>query len=98
MKISYTEHVSNEEVLRRTNSKRTLKEEIMKRKMQYFGHVVRGERLQRQLLDGQVEGKRGRGRPRRTWMTDITQATGMKYSECVRMVQRRERLPHIPDG
>ena len=95
MKISYTEHVSNEEVLRRTNSKRTLKSEIIRRKLQYFGHVVRGERLQRRLLDGQVEGTRGRGRPRRTWMTDIKETTGKKYAECVRTVQRRERLQHI---
>ena len=98
MKISYEEHVSNEEVLRRTGSKRSLKETIMKRKLAYFGHVVRAERLQRQLMDGRVEGERGRGRPRRTWITDITEATRQRYSTCVRTAQRRERLQHIPDG
>ena len=98
MKISYTDHVTNEEVLRRTKSKRTLKDEIMKRKLAYFGHVVRAERLQRHLMDGRVEGERRRGRPRRTWVTDVTEATNQRYHQCVRTVQRRERLQHIPDG
>lgn len=66
LKISYTDHITNEEVLRRTNSKRELKDLIMKRKLSYFGYIVRGEKLQRQLVDGRVEGERGRGRPRRT--------------------------------
>ena len=87
MKISYEEHVSNEEVLRRTSSKRSLKKTIMKRKLAYFGHVVRAEKLQRQLMDGRVEGERGRGRPRITWVTDITEATKQRYSTCVRTAQ-----------
>ena len=92
MRISYQDHITNEEVLRRTNSKRSLREEITKRKLQYFGHIIRREKIQRLLMDGKVEGIRGRGRPRRTWVKDITEATGKKYSECVRIAQRREPL------
>lgn len=92
MRIPYTDHVTNVEVLRRTNSKRFLRDEITKRKLQYFGHIVRREKIQRLLMDGKIEGCRGRGRPRRTWVKDITEATGMSYTQCVRTAQRREQL------
>ena len=92
MRLSYKDHVTNDEVLRRTNSKRSLRDEITKRKLQYFGHVIRREKLQRVLMDGKIEGSRGRGRPRRTWVRDVTEATGKSYVECVRLAQRREKL------
>ena len=39
MKISYTSHTSNEEVLKMTKSKRFLKADIINRRTQYFGHT-----------------------------------------------------------
>ena len=95
MRIPYTEHKTNIEVLQLTKSKRTLKTEILNRKAQYFGHLIRKGRLQRILLDGKVEGKRGRGRPRRIWFSDIRDGTGKNYSDCVRMVQKRRTLQWI---
>ena len=41
MRISWTEHKSNEEVLETTISKRSLIATIKKRKLQYFGHLFR---------------------------------------------------------
>ena len=95
LKISYTDHITNEEVLRRTNSKRALQELILKKKLEYFGLVVLVEKLRRHLMDWRVKGERWRGRPRRT---DITEATNQSYCQCVKKVQRRERLQHISDG
>ena len=92
MKIPYTAHKSNLEVLKMTNSTRMLKTEITKRKIQYFGHLVRKGGLQRILLEGKMEGRRGRDRPRRAWFSDISEATGLSYTQCVRMVQRRQQL------
>ena len=67
----------------------------MKRKLQYFGHVIRSGKIQRLLMDGKIEGSRGRGRPRRTWVKDITEATGKSYVECVRTAERREQLRFV---
>ena len=62
LKVPYTAHMTNEEVLKRVNVKeRILKAEIMKRKARYFGHIIRADSLQRQLLEGRVEGRRKRG-------------------------------------
>ena len=79
MRISWTEHKSNEEVLEMTVSKRSLIATMNKRKLQYFGHLIRQNGIQRLLL----EGKRGHRRPRMMWMDNIKDWTGLKYGEWV---------------
>lgn len=45
LKISWTEHVRNEDVLRMAQLEdRELFEDVKKRKISYLGHIVRGER------------------------------------------------------
>ena len=83
MRISWTKHKSNEEIQEMTNSKRSLIVTIKKRKLQYFGHLIRQNGIQRLLLEGTIEGKRGHGRPRMMWMDNIKDWTGLKYGECV---------------
>jgi len=62
-KISWTEHISNEEVLKLLTTIRT-------RQRNWMGHIMRGDyimrgdSLQRELIEGRMEGKRGRGRSR----------------------------------
>jgi hypothetical protein len=42
---------------------------IERRKLRWYGHLVRMEedRKPRQILETRIEGKRGRGRPRKVW-------------------------------
>jgi len=62
----------------------------MRRKLQYFGYIIRKSSLQKLLLEGKVDGKRQRGRPRRMWMDDIKGWTNERsYTECVRDAQDR---------
>ena len=89
-RISYMDRISNEEVLRRANTKRTLLNLIRARKLKYCGHLIRANQLQRQLLDGKCEGKRRQGRPRSSWMTEIMKWTDMNYEQCVRMAENRD--------
>ena len=91
LRISYQEHITNEEVLRRVQEKRTLLQTIKKRKCTFFGHVVRNDGLQRHLLEGRVEGARQKGRPRRQWTTDILEWMGVRYGEAVRAAQNRKK-------
>ena len=62
-----------------------LMEMIKERKCRYFGHIVRGERYeyQRLLLEGTVHGKRGRGRPRTTWFSNIRDWMGIDCATAV---------------
>ena len=61
-RISYTEHVTNVEVLRRANTKRKLLNEMVNRQVKFFGHVMRKEEMENLVTTGYVEGKRARGR------------------------------------
>jgi len=62
-KISWTEKISNEEVLRRIGEERQLMSLIRTRKRKWIGHSIRGEGLLKEVIEGRMEGKRTRGRP-----------------------------------
>ena len=81
MKISYTEHKTNEEVLQMIGEKRSLAKEIIRRKLQYLDHLIRRNGVQKRLLEAEVEGNRGRGRPKTTWLANIQTATGKSLGE-----------------
>ena len=44
--ISYKDTVTNEEGLHRANIDRTLMKDIVKKQMEFFGHVIRKEELE----------------------------------------------------
>nr|CAH7769935.1 unnamed protein product [Callosobruchus chinensis] len=79
LKISWTEHVRNDDVLRMAGLEdRELFEHIKKRKISYLGYIIRGERyeLQRLILQGKIEGgRRGIGRKKLSWLRNIRQWT-----------------------
>jgi len=67
-RVSSGRNKINEEVLKKANTTSSLLPTIKKRKCQYFGHVIRARSIQKLLLEDKIEGKRGQGRPRATWM------------------------------
>ena len=56
--------MSNEEVLRRAETKWTLLMIIRKRQLEFLGHIMRKNGLEESILTGSVDGKRSRGRQR----------------------------------
>ena len=46
--------------------------------LQYLGHLIIHNSSQLQLIEGKIEGRISRGRPRKTRTTDITTTKGMK--------------------
>ena len=90
MKISWREKKTNEEVLTQADEQLYIIPTIKKRKITYFGHMIRRNNIHRLLLEGLLEGKRSRGRTRTEWMTNITEWTGMRYEDLVRLAQDRE--------
>ena len=63
---------------------------IKKRKITYFGHMIRRNTIHRLILEDPLEGKLSRGRPRTKWRTNITEWTGMRYEDLGRLAQDRE--------
>jgi len=56
-KISWTDHVRNEEVLLRVNERRNILHEISKRKANWIGHILRRNCLLKQVIEGKVKGR-----------------------------------------
>ena len=59
--ISWTDKVTNEEMLRRSGMKRELMGDIEKRQLQFLGHILRAHGLERDCLLGMIDGKRAKG-------------------------------------
>ena len=74
-KISWTNHVRNEEVLLRVNEQRNILHEIRKRKANWIGHILRRNCLLQQVIEGKIKGQIGvtrrRGRRRKKLLDDL---------------------------
>ena len=92
LRLSYTKHKTNEEVLDMLSTEKQLLSNIVKRKCHYFGHLIRQNELQRQLLEGKINGRRSRGRPRITWMDNLKKWTGKSYGNLIRIAEDREKF------
>ena len=72
-KISWTDGLTNEEVLRRVSEGRQLVELIRERKKKWIGHVIRGEGLLREVIEGRIEGKKTTGKPRAKMLDELSE-------------------------
>ena len=74
-KISWTDHVRNEEVLLRVNEQRNILHEIRKRKANWIGHILHRNCLLHEVIErkikGQIEVTRRRGRRRKKLLDDL---------------------------
>ena len=74
-KISWTDHVRNEEVLLRVKEQRNILHEISKRKANWIGHILRRNCLLQGVIEGKIKGEMEvigrRGRRRRKLLDDV---------------------------
>ena len=55
---------------------------MLKLKLQYFGHMMqRIDSLEKTLMLGKIEGRRGRGQQRMRWLDGITGSMNMSSSK-----------------
>jgi len=55
-KISWTDHVRNEEVLLRVKEQRNILHETPKRKANWIGHILRRNCLLQRVIEGKIQG------------------------------------------
>ena len=67
-----------------------MKEEIRTRKMKWFGHMKRSNLPVRTTVEGHIEGKRSRGRPRRRWIDDIAEWVNVSWTRINAAARDRE--------
>jgi hypothetical protein len=82
-KISWTDHVRNEEVLLRVKEQRNILHEIPKRKANWIDHILRRNCLLQRVIEGKIKGVievTGRqGRRRRKLLDDLKEGRGYSH-------------------
>ena len=91
MRMPWMKLKTNEEVLEMVKETRTMMSTIRRRQVRFVGHISREKGLEKVCLEGKLEGNKGRGRLRKSFMNGLTLATGKDSSTLLQGTQRRRR-------
>lgn len=92
MKIRWSDKVRNEDVLERVGEERSIWKTIVRRRTRLVGHILRHPGIVNTAIEGSIEGKNCRGRPRQEYVAQIIQDVGCeRYVEMKRLAQNRKK-------
>ena len=78
-KISWTEHVTNEEILLNVEEQRNILHEISKRKSRWIGHILRRNCLLQWVTEGKIKGGIEMTGRRRELLDDLKERRGYSH-------------------
>ena len=91
LRVPWTERISNQSILKEINPEYSLEGLMLKPKLQYFGHLMwRAKSLERTLMLGKIECRKGKGWQRMGWLDDTPDSMDRSLSKLLEMVNDRE--------
>ena len=87
----WTARQSNQSILKEINPEYSLEGQLLKLKLQYFGHLVwRTDSLGKTLMLGKIEGRRRRGQQMMSWSDGFTDSMDVSLSNLWELVMHRK--------
>ena len=98
--MSWQDKRSNEWVLEQIGSRLLVRDLIRReRKLKYFGHIMRRENsIENQIMQGTLEGHRGRGHPITAWTDEINVWSGGSMAKATNISRDRGRMVSFSEG
>ena len=92
-RISYKDHVTNEEVRAKIQQAIGSHEDLLtivkRRKLKWYGRVCRSSGVAKTTLQDTVKGGRRQGRQRKRWEDNIREWTGLEFTKSQRAVENK---------
>ena len=78
LRVLWTPRRVNQSILKEISPERSLEGQMLKLKLQYFGHLMqRTDSFEKTLMLGMIEGRSRRGQQRMRWLDGITYSMDM---------------------